>query len=141
MIDLNRRFVVWIMPRTKKNSQEIRRRRDGTAFVSPSSAYRAWENTVAEMLAILNRGEKPISEPVNLREVIYMPTARRVDQTNLMESVDDALVKAGVIADDCTKIVAGHEGSCVRIDRANPRIEITITPAEEWQIFREVRSK
>lgn len=138
MSDLNRRFVLRITPRTKKNSQEIRRRRDGTAFVSPSSAYQRWEQTVAEVLAILNRGTKPITEPVNLREVIYMPTARRVDQTNLMEAVDDALVKAGVIADDCTKIVAGHEGSCVRIDRKDPRIEITITPAEAWQIFREI---
>lgn len=138
MSDLNRQFVVRIEPRTKKNSQEIRVRRDGSRFVSPSGAYQKWEKAAAEILALLNGYRKPINEPVNVKEEFYVETARRVDESNLIEAIDDALVRAGVIADDCTKIVAGHEGSHVKIDRKKPRIIITITPAEEWQIFREV---
>lgn len=138
MSEVTRQFIVRIAPKTKKNSQEIRRRRDGSLFVSPSGAYQRWEKTVAEVLALLNRGKEPITEPVNVQEIFYMPTARKVDLLNLQEACDDALVRAGVLKDDNTKIVAGHEGSHVLIDRSGPRIMIRITPAEPWQIFREV---
>ena len=134
-----RQFVLRIEPRTKKNSMEIRRKGNGERFISPSSAYKAWEKTAAEILAILNRGHAPITEPVNVEEIFYVATARRVDLTNLQEAADDALVRGGVLADDNTKILAGHEGSRVLIDRRNPRILIRITPAEPWQIFREVK--
>lgn len=133
-----RRFTVPFNPRTKKNSMEIRKRRDGSRFVSPSGAYQRWESDVAEYLAALNRWQPPITEPVNVKEVFYLPDGRRRDALNLQEAIDDALVKAGVIKDDCLSIVAGHEGSHAKIDHNSPRIEITITPAEEWQIFREV---
>lgn len=133
-----RRFVVDILPRTKKNSMEIRRRKDGTQYISPTWVYQRWEEDVAEILAALNRWRPPIREPVNIREVFFLPDARRRDELNLQEAIDDALVKAGVIADDALSIVAGHEGSHALIDRRRPRIEITITPAEPWQIFREV---
>ena len=93
----------------------------------------------AEILALLNRGHAPIDTPVNVEEIFYMPTARRVDLTNLQEAVDDALVRGKVLKDDNVNIVAGHEGSRVLIDRRNPKIIIRITPAEEWQIFREAR--
>ena len=56
-----------------------------------------------------------------------MKTKRRVDLTNLLEAVDDMLVKAGVLADDNRDIVAGHDGSRVYYDKDNPRIEIDIT--------------
>ena len=114
-------------------------RRDGSRFVSPNAGYQNWERTAAQILALMNRGELPISEPVNVAEVFYMPTARRVDLLNLQEAIDDALVRAGVLSDDSVKIVAGHEGSTAKIDRNDPRIEITITPAQEWQIFEEVK--
>ena len=133
-----RRFTVPFDPRTKKNSMEIRKRRDGSQFVSPSGAYQRWESDVAAYLAALNRWQPPITEPVNVKEVFYLPDGRRRDELNLQEAIDDALVRAGVIKDDCLSIVAGHEGSHALIDPKRPRIEITITPAEEWQIFREV---
>ena len=134
-----RRFVIRVEPKTKKNSQEIRMRRDGSRFISPSGVYQRWEKTVAEVLFLLNRGRTPIQEPVNVQEIFYMASARRVDLTNLMEAIDDALVRAGVLKDDCTKILAGHDGSHVLIDRKSPRIVIRITPAEDWQIFQEVK--
>ena len=70
-----------------------------------------------------------ISEAVNVKAVYYMPTRRRVDLTNLLEATDDILVKAGVLADDRSSIVVGHDGSRVLLDRQRPRVEITITKA------------
>lgn len=55
-----------------------------------------------------------------------MPTKRRVDLSNLIEAVDDILVKAGVLEDDNYKIVQSHDGSRVLHDKENPRTEITI---------------
>ena len=56
-----------------------------------------------------------------------MPTRRKVDLTNLQEAADDMLVHFKVLEDDNMTIVAGHDGSRVRYDKENPRIEITIT--------------
>ena len=138
MNDIERNFVVDFVPRTKKNSMEIRKRRDGTQFVSPSWKYQRWEADVAEVLAALNKYRPPINYPVNVREVFYLPDHRRRDLLNLQEAIDDALVRAGVLADDALDIVAGHDGSHALIDRDRPRIVITITKAEDWQILREV---
>ena len=74
---------------------------------------------------------RPLAGPVNVRCLYYMPTRRRVDLTNLLEATDDILVKAGVLADDCAAVVAGHDGSRVLLDRQRPRVEIEITGMEE----------
>lgn len=63
---------------------------------------------------------------MNVRCVYYMKTARRVDLANLIEATTDILVKARVLEDDNSKIVAAHDGSRVEIDRQNPRVEIEI---------------
>ena len=139
MGEVLRRFMLPMVPRTKKNSMEIRRRRDGSQFVSPSGEYQIWERSAAEYLEALNWWREPLSGPVNLSEHFYMPNARRVDISNLTEAIDDVLVRAGVIADDCVRVVAGHEGSYVAIDRNNPRVEIIISEAESWQVFGEVK--
>ena len=56
-----------------------------------------------------------------------MQTHRKVDQTNLMEAMDDILVANHVLADDNSDIVAGHDGTRVYHDKNNPRVEIYIT--------------
>lgn len=59
-----------------------------------------------------------------------MPTARRVDITNLLGALHDVLVRAGVLADDSSlseRIVVGVDGSRVFVDRENPRTEVEIT--------------
>jgi Holliday junction resolvase RusA-like endonuclease len=57
-----------------------------------------------------------------------MPTQRRVDLVNLIEALQDVLVKAGVLADDNSSIVVSTDGSRVALDRRNPRTEVEITP-------------
>lgn len=46
---------------------------------------------------------------------------------NLLEATCDILVQYGILADDNSQIVVSHDGSRVRLDRMNPRVEITIT--------------
>lgn len=113
-------------PVTKKNSQRILRTGSSRPFIQPSAQYKRYE---ADCLRQIPRPFcQQIDTPMNVQCVFYMPTRRRCDLVNLLESVCDILVRAGVLADDNCRIVAAHDGSCVRLDRANPRVEIDIVP-------------
>ena len=63
-----------------------------------------------------------------------MPDNRRCDLSNLHQAIDDILVKGGVLKDDSRKYIAGHDGSRVRTDKGNPRVEITISEMEEDEL-------
>ena len=54
------------------------------------------------------------------------PTKRRVDLTNLLEAIDDVLVKYGVLKDDNSEIITSHDGSRVLYDKDRPRTEVVI---------------
>lgn len=124
------KFVIPICPRTKKNSQSIRiNKHTGRPFVSTSDAYKAYR--AAALMLIPAGVRKHISERVNLKCVYYMQTKRRVDLNNLLEATADVLVDAGVLEDDNSNIVAGHDGSRVRYSKDRPRTEITITSLED----------
>lgn len=113
-------------PVTKKNSQRILRTGSGRPFIQPSAQYKRYE---ADCLRQIPRPFcQQIDAPVNVQCVFYMPTCRRCDLVNLLESVCDILVRAGVLADDNCRVVAAHDGSCVRLDRDDPRVEIDIVP-------------
>ena len=53
-----------------------------------------------------------------------------MDLTNLLEAVDDVLVKARVLLDDHCGIIVSHDGSRVLYDKENPRTEVSITAYE-----------
>lgn len=116
-------FEILGAPRTKKNSQRIVVAGSRPRIV-PSAAAEEYEHSA---LWQLPRMAKPLDTPVNVKCVYYMPTARRVDLVNLLEATCDILVRGHVLADDNCRIVAGHDGSRVLVDRERPRVEITIT--------------
>lgn len=120
-------LTVYGDPRTKKNSARILTGRAGRPYVAPSKAYVDYET---DCLRQIKRPRSPISARVNVRCVYYMKTARRVDLANLIEATTDILVKARVLEDDNSKIVAAHDGSRVDYDKANPRAEIWIEEME-----------
>lgn len=64
---------------------------------------------------------------MNVRAVFYVPDRRRRDLVNLLEALDDCLVRAGVLPDDCWAIICSHDGSHVEVDKVNPRTEIEIS--------------
>ena len=115
-------------PRTKKNSARILKSRSGGRFVAPSKAYVDYET---DCLRQIKRPHIPISARVNVRCVYYMATRRKVDLANLIEATTDILVKAKVLADDNSQIVAAHDGSRVDYDKKNPRVEIWIEEMED----------
>lgn len=126
------KLTIYGNPVTKKNSQRILYKftKFGrkTPFIAPSKAYVDYET---DCLRQIKRPRSPISARVNVRCVYYMKTARRVDLANLIEATTDILVKAHVLEDDNSRIVAAHDGSRVDYDKKNPRAEILIEEMED----------
>lgn len=121
-------YTIPLPPVTKKNSQRIVvNKTTGRPFIMPSEHFRKWLSMAGWYL----RGKPEIKRPVNVKCLFYMPTRRQVDLTNLLEAIDDALVYYGIIADDNSGVVAGHDGSRVRYDKTAPRTEIYIDDMEE----------
>lgn len=96
----------------------------------PSKQYQDYE---AEAVWHCKRArvQRPIEEPVEVKCLFYMPTRRRVDLTNLLESIDDVLVRAGGLKDDHSGIIVSHDGSRVLYDKDNPRTVLFIREMED----------
>lgn len=109
-------------PRTKKNSQQIVKLH-GKHCIIPSKAYKEYEQLCMWQI---KKPTEAIKTASNVKCVYYMPTKRRVDLCNLLEATCDILVKAGVLIDDNSNVVASHDGSRVLYDKDNPRVEVDI---------------
>lgn len=109
-------------PVTKKNSQRIIRIRNRPCAI-PSKQFAQYEQAAKAYIPSL---DAPIDYPVEVQCEFYMRTRRLVDLTNLLEAIDDVLVKHGVLADDNSRIIVSHDGSRVYYDKNNPRTEIFI---------------
>lgn len=125
-------FVIPLQPVTKKNSSRIVKGNKGWPRVLPSKQYQDYER---DALKLLRGRHEPIADPVQVTGIFYMKTRRTVDLTNLLEALDDVLVKAGILRDDNCAIIVSHDGSRVRYDRNNPRTEVEITrvDVEPWE--------
>lgn len=121
------KIVIPINPVTKKNSQQIfYNRQTRRPFITTSEAYKHYEYEAGFFIKPLG-----INTPVTVECKFYMQTRRKVDLTNLLESIDDILVKCGALEDDNYKIIASHDGSRVYYDKENPRTEIVIKDFKE----------
>lgn len=118
-----------LQPRTKKNNQQILiNGKTGKPFVAQNAKYKLYEQDAGWFLKKI---PEPINEPVNVKCTFYRDSRRRCDLTNLLEAIDDILVKYGILADDNFEILAGHDGSRVKVDKEHPRTEIEITRITE----------
>lgn len=116
-------FTINLPPISKKNSQQILvNRATGRPFIMPSSKFKEYED--AAMWYIPK--QTAICEPVTVKCLFYMPTHRKCDLTNLLEAVDDIMVKAGLLEDDNYTIIVSHDGSRVLYDKEKPRTEVFI---------------
>lgn len=121
-------IIIPLEPRTKKNSQQIRRNRaTGKQFVAPSNTFLFYQNQCFPYLYQLRSNAESLQYPLNIKCLFYMPTHRRVDLVNLLEAIDDVLVHYKLIVDDSAAYIGGHDGSRVLYDKENPRTEIYIT--------------
>lgn len=121
-------FTIQLIPISKKNHQQIlKNKKTDKSFVAPSKQYQDYER---DAMWFVPKG-KQIDYPVNIKCLFYMPTKRPCDLTNMLESVDDVMVKAGLLKDDNYKIVVSHDGSRVLYDKFNPRTEVYIERVED----------
>lgn len=125
-------------PTTKKNSRETRKatnRKTGKIYYyqGPSKKFEEYQAHCAPYLAIPPRWRDkfPIDYPVNIKAIYYRKDNHVCDLTGLHQATDDILIHYGILKDDNFKIVAGHDGSRVKVDPDNPRVEIIITEMEE----------
>lgn len=117
-------FVIPLPPITKKNSQRILiNYKTGNPFIVPSKKFKEYED--AALWFVPRRST--IDCAVNVKCLFYMSTKRRVDLTNLLEAIDDILVKARLLEDDSYLVIEGHDGSRVFYCKENPRTEVYIT--------------
>lgn len=122
MIDI--KFTIPLAPISKKNSQQILiNRATGKPFIMPSKQFKEYEAAAACFIP----AGRTISTAVNVKCLFYMPTRRKCDLTNLLEAVDDIMVKAGLLDDDNFTIIQSHDGSRVYYDKDKPRTEVYIT--------------
>lgn len=135
-IELFSKIVIPLEPRTKKNSQQIRKNAaTGQRYVAPSNTFLVYQNRCFPYLYHLRSNAESLQYPLNIKCLFYMPTHRRVDLVNLLEAIDDVLVHYKLIVDDCAAYIGGHDGSRVLYDKENPRTEIYITTLDGKPIF------
>ena len=121
-------FTLRLPPISKKNSQQIMvNRATGRTFIMPSKNFVQYQK---DALWFIPKLTKPIDYAVNVKCLFYMPTRRKCDLTNLLEAIDDIMVKSGLLADDNFTIIQSHDGSRVLYDKENPRTEVYITMVE-----------
>lgn len=122
------KFTIPLAPISKKNSQQIFRPNGmNRPIIVPSKKYKEYEETALYYIP----KNIFINAPVNIKCLFYMPTKRKCDLTNLLEAIDDVMVKAGLLADDNYTIIESHDGSRVLYDKDNPRTEVYIEASEK----------
>lgn len=118
------KFTIPLTPTTKKTHQRILiNPKTKRPFIMPSAAYKKYEAQAIKYIP----PNIYIKSPCNIKALFYMPTRRRCDLTNHLESIDDIMVAAGLLEDDNYHIIESHDGSRVLYDKANPRTEVEIT--------------
>ena len=133
-------FTIPVRPATKKNSGQIVMRGKYPVLL-PSKQYLAFEKECLPYLNHVKQAAGVINYPVNIECRFFTESKRKIDLPNLLNAVDDAMVKAGLILDDNRDIVAGHDNSRVYHDKFNPRIEIKITPIVDYPQWNDTTTK
>ena len=134
------KFTLPIRPVTKKNSGQIITV-GGFPRMIPSKQYLQFEKDCQPYFKQVLNQIGQIYYPINLQAVFYVETKRRIDLPNLLNAVDDAMVKSELILDDNRDIIASHDGSRVYHDKFNPRIEIEITKQENYTQWKDTQTK
>lgn len=134
------RFTLPIRPATKKNSGQIITV-GGIPRLIPSKQYLQFEKDCQPYFKRVLNQIGQIDYPINLQAVFYVETKRKIDLPNLLNAVDDAMVKSELILDDNRDIIASHDGSRVYHDKFNPRIEIEITRQENYTQWKDTQTK
>jgi len=107
----------------KKNAQQIIRK-GNRSFIIQSDRYLQFEKDCGYFL---NKYNINIDYPVNLKCTFYVPDKRKRDLVNLLNAIQDILVKYGVIADDNYNIVSKVDGSQIIYEKNRKETIVEIT--------------
>nr|DAH71999.1 MAG TPA: Endodeoxyribonuclease RusA [Caudoviricetes sp.] len=122
------KIIIPVIPRSKKNSQQIiYNPRTKRPMIIQSKLYANFER---ECGLYLKGYKSNIDYSINLKIDFYVPDKRRRDIVNYIEAIQDILVKYEVIKDDNYNIIESLDGTRMHIDKENPRVEIEITKIE-----------
>lgn len=125
-------FTIPVRPATKKNSGQIIQVK-GRSILIPSKQYKQFEKACLPYLKQVKDTAGVINYPVNVQCIFFTETKRKIDLPNLLNAIDDAMVKSELLIDDNRDIIAAHDGSRVFHDKFNPRIEIIITKIKDYK--------
>lgn len=122
------RIEIPLMCRSKKNSQSIIvNPRTHKLMIIQSKLYKEFEQECGYYLL---KYKKNISTPVNLKCTFYVKDRRKRDIVNLLNAIQDILVKYGVIADDNYNIVKSVDGSRIIYEKGREETIIEIKETE-----------
>lgn len=125
------KFTLPIKPVSKKNHGQIVMR-GKYPIMLPSKQYLQFEKDSLPYFHRVKHQVGVVNYPVNIQCIFYVDARRKVDLSNLLNAVDDAMVASGLILDDNRDIIAGHDGSRVYHDNINPRIELEFTKIKDY---------
>lgn len=120
-----------LLCRSKKNSQKIIwNSRTKKPMIIQSDIYRNFERECGIFLKKYQGNI--ISYPVNLKCLFYTKDKRKRDISNLINAIQDVLVKYKILEDDNSNIVKSLDGSRIIYNpKEDPKIIIEITKMEE----------
>ena len=111
--------------RSKKNSQQIYiNQKTHKPFVSQSELYKQFERDCGYFL---KKYAMNINYSINLKCTFYVKDRRKRDIVNLLNAIQDILVKYNVISDDNYNIVKSVDGSRIVYERGREETIIEIT--------------
>lgn len=111
-------------PAQKNNKQIAINRKTGKTFIVSNKNVQAWQKSAALQLT---QYKQRFTDKVTVSYYFYVKDNRARDLDNMEATVNDALVKAGIVLDDSWQCLA-KGGSDAEIDRDNPRAVIEIVP-------------
>lgn len=80
-------------------------------MIIQSEQYREFEKACGIYMKPIAKKINPINRPVNLKCTFYFPDRRRRDTVNMLEAIQDILVKWEILEDDNYSIVASLDGT------------------------------
>lgn len=113
------KIIIPLLTRPKKNSQQlIFNPKTHKPRIVQSERYLSFERDCA---IFLSKYQRHIDTPINLKCTFYVPDRRRRDLVNLLNAVQDTLVKYDVIADDNYNVVKSVDGSRIIYEKRKRR--------------------
>ena len=112
-------------PAQKNSKQMALNRATGSMFPVSNPIVKKWQKEVAQELAMVYPKVK-FTGRVVVSYMFYVKDNRRRDIDNMIASINDAIVKAGILEDDSWQLLKIGEADAT-LDKDNPRAVLTIT--------------